>query len=113
MGGAAATFAAVFVALFKDPFIAWRRAPRLSATCTKQIPWTVKVQMSSQGYVRGQGTNILWQGDCYFVRIKMENIGRTRAEKAQVSALKLTRRGADEKFADIPTALPFNMQMVE
>ena len=34
-----------------------------------------------------------------------------RAEKVQVSALKLAKRGADGRsFADIPTTLPFNMK---
>jgi hypothetical protein len=106
--GAAATFAAVFVALFKDPIIAWRRAPRLSATCTKEIPWTVRTLIAVSPR---SGQNLLpWRGDCYFVRMKVENTGRTRAEKVQVSALKLARRGADNRFSYIPTSLPFNMK---
>jgi hypothetical protein len=51
-----------------------------------------------------------WTGDGYYVRIKVENNGRSRAEKVQVSAIKLARRGVDNRFADIPTTLPFNMR---
>jgi hypothetical protein len=108
--GAVGTIAAVIVALFKDPIIGWRRRPRLDATCTKEIPWTVKVHITRSGYVPGQGTNVLWRGNCYFVRIKVANTGRTRAEKVQVCAMKLAKRGADDRFADRPTALPFNMK---
>jgi hypothetical protein len=53
---------------------------------------------------------ILWSGNCYYIRLQIENSGRTRAEKVQVSALKLEQRGIDNQFADIPTTLPFNMR---
>src|SRR5437660_1635328 len=57
----------------------------------------------------GHGAS-LWTGDCYFVRAKIENTVKTRAEKVQVSASKLAKRGPDNKFADIPTILPLNMK---
>jgi hypothetical protein len=41
----------------------------------------------------------------------VENEGRNRAEKVQVSAMKLARRNADGKgFTEVPTTLPFNMR---
>jgi hypothetical protein len=106
--GAAATFSAVFVALFKDSLLAWKHKPRLDVTCTKQIPWTVKTPITVwQGPRAGGGA---WRGNCYFVRVKVENTGRSRAEKVQVGALTLARRSADNRFVEIPTSLPFNMK---
>ncbi len=108
--GAAATFAAVCVALFKDPIRGWWNKPELKVTCSKEVPWTVKVPITVwQGRWPGGGGG-RWGGECYFVRIKVENTGRTRAEKVQVSAVNLAKRGVDNKFVDILTTLPFNMK---
>jgi hypothetical protein len=60
-----------------------------------------------QGRFAGGG---VWKGDRYFVRIKVENVGKTRAEKVQVSASKLAKRGLDGKFVDIPTTLPLDLK---
>jgi len=106
--GAVGTIAAVIVALFKDPILAWKRRPSLDVTCSTEIPWTVKMPSTAwQGRFAGGG---VWKGDRYFVRIKVENFGKTRAEKVQVSASKLAKRGADNKFMDIPTILPLNLR---
>jgi len=104
--GAIATFSAVMVALFKDVVIARWRKPTLEATCGKQTPWTVRTPMVVHD---GKGT-VLWNGDCYFVRVKIENAGKTRAKKVQVSALKLAKLGADNNFEEIPTILPLSMK---
>jgi hypothetical protein len=93
------------VALFKDAFLAWRRKPTLEATCGKQTPWTVRTPI-----IVHSGGQVLWNGDCYFVRVKIENTGKTRAKKVQVSALNLSKRGADNNFEDIPTILPLSMK---
>jgi hypothetical protein len=113
--GGLGTIAAVIVALFKDSLRSWWNKPALTATCTKQIPWTVRVPLNvfvqGPGQAVGHGTlQIGWSGNCYFVRIRIENTGRTRAEKVQVSALGLARRGLDGAFVDIPTILPLNMK---
>jgi hypothetical protein len=107
--GAVGTIAAVIVALFKDRIIAWRQRPILVATCTKEIPWTVRTPIIAQGYASGKG-NVTWTGEGYYVRVKVENAGRSRAEKVQVSAQKLTKLGADNKFVDISTILPLNLK---
>ena len=108
--GGLGTIAAVMVALFKDPIRGWWNKPELKVTCTKEIPETVRVPTTAwQGKWFGGGGG-RWIGDCYFVRIKVENKGRTRAEKVQVSAMKLAKRGLDNNFADLPTTLPFNMR---
>lgn len=105
------TLLAVIVALFKDSLMRKWRKPRLMATCAKEIPWTVRVPISVYTTTQTPGqVNVLWSGSCYFIRLQVENTGRTRAEKVQVRALKLERRGIDNEFADIPTTLPFNMK---
>ena len=107
--GAVGTILAVIVALFKDLIIAWRRAPILVATCTKETPWTLRTPIMVHGQVPVHG-DVTWGGDCYFVRIKVENTGRSRAEKVQVSAQRLSKRGADNRFVDLPTILPLNLK---
>jgi hypothetical protein len=100
----------VIVALFKDPIRAWWNKPKLEVTCTKEVPETVRVPITTwQGRWPGGGGGH-WDGDCYYVRIKVENKGRTRAEKVQVSAMNLAKRGLDNKFEDLSTTLPFNMR---
>lgn len=51
---------------------------------------------------------MLWTGECYFVRGRVINSGKTRAEKVQVYAEKLAKEGLDGKFADVPTFLPLH-----
>lgn len=105
-----ATTLAVIVALFRDPIRGWWNKPDLKVTCTAEVPETVRVRTTVwEGKWPGGGGG-RWDGDCYFVRIKVENKGRTRAEKIQVSALNLAKRGLDNKFVDLRTTLPFNMR---
>jgi hypothetical protein len=103
--GAIATTLAVIVALAKDSIRAWWNRPRLEVVCKNRSPWTIKTRihiLSSQ--------QILWQGDCYWVRIEVKNSGPTRAEKVQVYASRLEKLGADEKFAGIESFIPLNMK---
>jgi hypothetical protein len=102
------TVLAVFIVLFKDLFLVWKRRPILDVTCSKDIPETVRTTITTWPgkYVTGDPRNV----ECYFVRIKVTNTGSTRAEKVQVSATALTKRGLDNKFVDIQTTLPSNMR---
>jgi hypothetical protein len=102
---AVGTIGAVLVALSKDPFLAWKRRPRLDAVSSKETPWTVRTPMFARD---GQGAT--WTGECYFLRARIENNGETRAEKVQVSAQKLAKSGADDSFTEIPTILPLNLK---
>ena len=106
--GAVGTIAAVVVALFKDSILAWKRKPLLIVTCEKEIPCTVRTPI----IVYEVPGRVLWAGNCYFVRAKVVNDGRTRAEKVQVSALKLSKRGPDSlyRYSYDPTA---QSEMVE
>lgn len=109
VSGIGTTFA-VIVALFKDPITSWWRKPRLVATCTRETPWTVRVLISAGVWQPSGHVEVSWSGNCYYIRLQVENNGRTRAERVQVRALGLERRGVDHNFAEIPTTLPFNMK---
>lgn len=105
--GAAATSCAVIVALFKDSILAWWRRPSLNVTCGKALPWTVRVRL----LVRWQhATPPSWNGNCYFARLWVDNIGRTRAEKVQVYAAKLAKRAVDGEFEAVPTFASLNLK---
>jgi hypothetical protein len=106
--GAIATSCAVALALFRDVILSWWNQPKLVATCTKEVPCTVK--MPSKSWAGRFSGKPPWNGDRYFVRIRVENIGKTRAEKVQVSLSKLAKRALDEKFEDISTILPLNLR---
>jgi hypothetical protein len=97
---AVATILAVIVALFKDSVLRWLRGPRLDAKCEDKPPYTAKVPWHERG----------WTGDRYWVRINVENSGKTRAEKVEVYASELSKREAGNKFAAIPTFLPLGMK---
>ncbi len=77
---AVGTISAVCVALFKDSLLYHWRKPRLVTTCENSPPWTVRTPL----FVGSPG-NLLWTGDSYWIRVKVTNEGRTRAEKVQVS----------------------------
>ena len=103
--GAVATFLAVVVALSKDSILAWWRKPSLDATCTNETPWTGRVPYHVTG-----GAGVLWTANSSWVRAKVENSGKTRAEKVQVYASNLAKLGADNKFQNISTFLPLDMK---
>jgi hypothetical protein len=108
--GAIATFSAVLVALFKDYFLRRWNRPELKVTCTREIPETVRVSdIAWEGRWPGGGGG-RWPGDRYYVRIRVENTGRTRAKKVEVKAMTLAKLGLDNKFELLPTTLPFNMR---
>jgi len=85
--GIVITFAAVLVALFKDEF--WRRwrRPELKGS----------ISLSPLIATRGQFSDnqMALSADCYYLRLWVENLGKTRAEIVQVFATKLSRKGAD------------------
>jgi hypothetical protein len=105
--GSVATFLAVLVALFKDSIREWRRKPELEITCKNEPPWTVRTPL----FVNAAG-QLLWTGESYWVRVKVENKGRTRAEKVQVSLSKLCYSpGLDGSFAEDSTRQHFPLNL--
>jgi|ERR1017187_88131 hypothetical protein len=101
---AVGTISAVVVALFKDAILALSRKPRLEVTCTKEEPFTSKTPIIVSG---NKGP---WTGEAYYVRARVENTGKTRAEKVQVYAANLAVAGADRTYTDVPGFIPLNVK---
>lgn len=86
--------------------MAWKRKPKLGASCSKESPWTSRTPII---VTDNQGA-FIWKGECYYIRLKVENSGKTRAEKVQVYASSLLKQGADGKFVEISTFIPLNLK---
>jgi hypothetical protein len=101
---ASATFAAVLVALFKDEVLRFLRRPKLTVSIALAPPDCHKTMAN---YRTPQG----WQSaDCYYLRLWVENVGKTRAERVQVFAASLSRRNADGNFRKTDEFLPMNLR---
>ena len=105
--GATATFLAVIVALFKDEILrAWRK-PQLMVSIALQPPDCHKTTLT---YIVQKSGVMYRSPDCYYLRLWVENIGKTRAERVQVFAAKLFRRNADGLFKEVDGFLPMNLR---
>ena len=104
---ATATFLAVLVALFKDEMLRWWRKPKLSVSIALASPdchktkLTYTIQKTALTYVAA---------DCYYLRMWVTNVGKTRAERVQVFASKLSRQSADSSFKEVEAFLPMNLR---
>ena len=104
--GAVATFAAVFVALFKDGFVRRWRSPKIELSAILELP---HCQIMPVHYEIQRVAPTFVQTNCYYLRLWVENKGKTRAEKVQVFAAKLLRRAADGEFRNETNFLPMNL----
>lgn len=104
---AAATFLAVLVALFKNEITQWWRRPKLSARIKLSPPYCSKTQLD---YVAHKNGRTVGRADCYYLRIWIENLGKTRAQQVQVYASKLWKRTADGSFGVVDSFLPMNLK---
>jgi len=102
-----ATFLAVMVALFKDEILRWWRKPRLTVSITLAPPDCHKTTLN---YAVQKAAITYSSTDCYYLRVWVSNIGKTRAEKVQVFASKLSRRSADGSFKVVEAFLPMNLR---
>jgi hypothetical protein len=103
---ACATFLAVLVALFKDGFTRLSRRPRLDLSALLKPPHCQIMQVHFSGQRVGP---TLGQTNCCFLRLWVENKGKTRAEKVQVFAAKLLRSTVDGKYMEDSNFLPMNL----
>ena len=104
--GATTTLLAVLVALFKDEFLRWRRKPELRVSIALASPDCHKTTLN---YVVQKTALTCRAADCYYLRIWVENVGKTRAERIQVFAAKLLKRHADGSFKEVKDFLPMNL----
>lgn len=102
--GATATLLAVLVALFKDEFLRWRRKPELRVSIALASPDCHKTTLNYRV------TDSYRAADCYYLRIWVKNVGKTRAEQVQVFAEKLVKRHADGSFKKVESFLPMNLR---
>lgn len=104
---ATATFLAVLVALFKDEILrAWRK-PQLTVSIMLASPDCHKTTLD---YTVQKETVVYGSAECYYLRLWIENKGKTRAERVQVFAAKLSRRNADGSFKEVESFLPMNLR---
>jgi hypothetical protein len=104
--GACATFLAVLVALFKKELTSWLRRPKLELSVVLESP---HCQIMPVQYEAQRVAPTLVQTNCCYLRLWVENKGKTRAEKVQVFAAKLSRRVADGRFIEEANFLPMNL----
>lgn len=104
---ATATFLAVVVALFKEDITQWWRRPKLVVSIALEPPHCHQTTLNCTV----QRTDLTFaQAKCYYFRVWVENLGKTRATHVQVFAAKLLRRTADGSFQEDNHFLPMNLR---
>jgi hypothetical protein len=98
------TFLAVLVALFKEDITRKWRRPDLKASIRPSAPDRVKTKI----YFR-QDHGVTTQGDCYYLRIWVENEGKRQAKDVEVFAAELQRCVADGHFERVGRFLPMDL----
>ncbi len=104
---AAITFLAVLVALFKDELLRWWRRPKLAVSIPMRPP---DCQKTTLNYTVQHPTLLHASADCYYLRLWIENMGKTRAERVQVFAAKLLRKNSDRSFMQVEDFFPMNLR---
>jgi hypothetical protein len=123
--GAISTFLAVLTALFKDEYLRWKRRPLLNVAITLAPPDCEKTKLTySQMLIFSPpASGIVAQGaqglsttppsisaDCYYLRLSVENTGKTTAERVQVYAASLLKKQADATFRKVDGFLPMSLK---
>lgn len=88
------TFVAVLVAIFQDKIRAWLLRPKLEISCTKSDWEKTKL-----------GSNF----DCYYLRVRLTNNGKHRADLVELLATELQKKHRDAKFHKVNSFLPMNL----
>src|SRR5262245_21201169 len=106
--GAIGTFSAVVVALFNEPFVGRWRQPTLNARIKLEPPdcnKTIWVNPAQGSFIMGP-----LSADCYYLRLWIDNSGRSRAQQLQVYASKLSRQLPDGSFEEERNFFPMNLR---
>lgn len=114
--GAVCTFLAVLTALFKEEFLRWSRRPVLNVKISLAPPdcQITKLTLTYPPLTGGPEGFIITPpsvtSDCYYLRLLVENIGKTTAERVQVFAAKLLKKQVDSTFRKVDGFLPMNLK---
>jgi hypothetical protein len=100
--GAIATLFAVLVALFKEEILRRCRRPKLRVSIKLSPPDCHKTRI----FRLPDG----FSAECYWLRLWIEDVGKTRAEIIQVFVAKLLRESADRSFKEVEDFLPMNLK---
>lgn len=106
--GAIGTVLAVCVALFKDEWVRAKRRPRLHVVVALAAPHCHKTTIGPIT-VQKVAPTIVFAG-CYYLRLWIENRGKTRAEQVQVFLAGVLRKQEDGSFLNLTTFLPMNLR---
>jgi hypothetical protein len=96
---------ALLVALFKEEIQAWWRKPILTVRATLAPPDCHRTTMSIVS-----GGAVIGQLPCYYLRLWVENTGRTTATDVQVFLFQLSRRNDEGHFKPQHNFLPMNLK---
>jgi hypothetical protein len=113
---AIATFSAVSVALFKEGVLARLRRPKLTMRAhhgppdSDKIPFVYKRVLNSVEAIVPGLPPIPTSADSYFLRLWIQNDGKSRAEKVQVFAARLFRKTKNNRFELMGSFLPMNLR---
>jgi hypothetical protein len=103
---AVATFTAAFVALFRDEIRAIWSKPRFAVLAKLASPHCHLSELTR----RDKSGTVVWRQPCYYLRLWIENEGRSAAEGVQVFVAKLLREHADNEFREESAFLPMNLK---
>ena len=105
---ASATLTAVAVALFKDDILRAQRRPRLHVTAELKAPHCRKTFLGPYNVQRVALTMVT--APCYFLRLWIDNRGRSRAERVQVFVASVSRRSLGGSFETLESFMPMNLR---
>jgi hypothetical protein len=104
---AGATLLAVLVALFKDEMLRWLRKPKLIVRIKLAPPDCQKTTLHIVANTTGE---TVASAECYYLRLWIENTGKTTAQRVQVFAARLMKQQADQSFREVDGFLPMNLR---
>lgn len=108
---AVATVLATLVALFKEKIIAWRYPPKLMLRARRTPPDIDHITFRYPMNIPPPGSEPIYgYADSYFLRLWVQNEGKSRAEKVQVFVSKLLRRAPDGSFDPMESFIPMNLR---
>jgi len=105
------TISAVIIALFKDRITAWRNRPKLSVRSLRSPPDLDEIPY----YYPMPGAPVYMppvykSADSYFLRLWIQNDGKTRAEKVQVFVENVFRETFPDTFEKMVSFIPMNLR---